>query len=186
MEKKSVRPKSVPKQRPDQAPVPRPKSTPKLKPATEPPSSIVQEVDEDDMPLSQRQAELALQLKVAASTATKVVLPPGLGLPPLNTTIPDLSNMDLETQPDSELVGTAIPESTALDTDLETQQVLTQPDTWEPLLDNYTLPTRQGGYDVASCVWPSSKMIWSENFTRFATLLKQRGTPVVDMGGFLP
>jgi hypothetical protein len=141
VEKKSVRPKSVPKQRPDQAPVPRPKSTPKLKPATEPPSSIVQEVDEDDMPLSQRQAELALQLKVAASTATKVVLPPGLGLPPLNTTIPDLSNMDLETQPDSELVGTAIPESTAPDTDLETQQVLTQPDTWEldPQPDYLTL-----------------------------------------------
>ena len=93
------------------------------------------------MPLSQRKEELALQLKVAANTAAKTVLPPGLGLPPPNTTIPDLSTMDLETQPDPELGGTAIPDSTAQGTNLETQPDPSQPDSWEldPQPDYLTL-----------------------------------------------
>ena len=165
----------------------RPASTPKQRPKSKP---IVQEIDEDeadDEPLSQRKAGLKFGQGVAAydKAAQEEVLPPGLGLNPQDagptmihnlvpalvpppaqgTTNLDLSTMDLETQPDPELGGTAVPNSTAQGTDLETQPDLHSPTSrnWipslptAPLVCTASLPQRQSRMGTAS-----SKPTWRE------------------------
>ena len=59
-------------------------------------------------------------------------------------------------------------------------------ETWAKTIDQYLNTTAEGGLDIANCIWPGYSVVFSENFPRLATMLKQRHIPAVDLGGFVP
>lgn len=59
-------------------------------------------------------------------------------------------------------------------------------DTWTSMIDTYTNTTADGGYDVATCVWPGWETVFSPHFPDLAQLLRERRIPAVDFGGFVP
>ena len=84
----------------------------------------------------------------------------------------------------SPLPGRRLPGWAALrvkDTDLDDLDRL-----WQQIDKYVGNDTANGDLDCANALWPSSRIIFHDNFTRFAAQLKTRRIPIVDLGGFCP
>ena len=84
----------------------------------------------------------------------------------------------------SPLPGRRLPGWAALrvkDTDLDDLERL-----WLQIDKYVGNDTANGDLDCANALWPSSRIIFHDNFTRFAAQLKTRRIPIVDLGGFCP
>ena len=51
---------------------------------------------------------------------------------------------------------------------------------------SYFNSTADGGYDIANCIWPGYRTVFSPHFPALARLLRERHIPAVDLGGFVP